>query len=88
MCTKIYRVYKWKTETKSTNLGWLYLYHKLINEAAFWFGIWFTDKYVRDLFVINGKSILLYKENKYTCLWKEVKVLLKKTYDMCNFNEI
>ena len=43
MCTKIYRVYRGKTETESPNRGWFYLYHELIDVAAFQFGIQFTD---------------------------------------------
>ena len=35
MCTKINRVYGWKTETESTNRGRVYLYHELIGEVAF-----------------------------------------------------
>ena len=35
MCTKINRVYGWKTETESTNRGQVYLYHELIGDVAF-----------------------------------------------------
>ena len=35
MCTKNYRVYGWKTQTESTNLGQVYLYHELIGKAPF-----------------------------------------------------
>mgnify|MGYP000358138715 CR=1 FL=1 len=35
MCTKIYRVYGWKTESERTNQGGVYLYQELIGEAAF-----------------------------------------------------
>ena len=35
MCTKIYRVNGWKTETESTNRERVYLYHELIGETAF-----------------------------------------------------
>ena len=35
MCTKIYWVYGWKTETESTNWGQVYLYRELIGESAF-----------------------------------------------------
>ena len=68
MCTMICRVYRWKTETESTNWGgvYMYLYHELIVEAAFYFAIQFsTDKLLRDLFdlnfVSNGKGISLPK---------------------------
>ena len=44
MCTKNYQVYGWKTQTESTNSGWDNLYHELIGEAAFKFGIQFTDR--------------------------------------------
>ena len=50
---KIYQINGCKTETKSTNMGQVYLYHELIGEAAFEFGIRFTDKWFRDLFVLN-----------------------------------
>ena len=43
MCTKNYWVYGWKTQTESANWGRVYLYHELIGEAAFKFGIRFTD---------------------------------------------
>ena len=33
--------------------GRVYLYHELIGEAAFEFGIWFTDKLLRYIFVLN-----------------------------------
>ena len=41
MCTQIYGVYAWNTETESTNWGQVYLYHELIVDL---FGIRFTDK--------------------------------------------
>ena len=44
MCINICGVYWIKTETESTNCGRVSLYHELIGEAAFWFGIQFTDK--------------------------------------------
>ena len=43
MCTKNYRVDGLKTETESTNRGQVYLYHELVGEAAFEFGVRFTD---------------------------------------------
>ena len=50
---KDYRVYRWKTETESTNWGRVYLYHELIGQAAFLFGVGFTDILLRDLFDSN-----------------------------------
>ena len=44
MCTQIYGVYAWNTETESSNWGQVYLYHELIGGAAYLFGIRFTDK--------------------------------------------
>ena len=35
MCTKVCRVYGWKTDIESTNRGQVYLYHELIGDAAF-----------------------------------------------------
>ena len=69
MCTKIYQVYRWKTETISTNGGRVYFYHELISEVTFQFGIWFTDKLLGDLFdlnfVINRKVLSLHNEIKH-----------------------
>ena len=54
---------------ESTKWGRGCLYHKLISEAAFQFGIRFTDKSLSDLFdlifLINGKVISLHKVIKY-----------------------
>ena len=44
MCTKINWVNGWGTKAKSTIWGRVYLYDKLIGEAAFKFGIQLTDK--------------------------------------------
>ena len=64
MCTKNYRINEWKYK-----MGRGCLYHKLISEAAFQFGIRFTDKSFSDLFdlifLINGKVISLHRVIKY-----------------------
>ena len=44
MCTKNYLVYGWKIETESANRWRVDLYQELIGDAAFFFGIRFTDK--------------------------------------------
>ena len=42
---------------ESTKWGGVYLYHELIDEAAFYFAIQFsTDKLLRDLFDLNFVS--------------------------------
>ena len=35
MCTKNFQVYGWKTQTECINWGQVYLYHELIDVAAF-----------------------------------------------------
>ena len=52
---------------ESTKWGraFMYLYHKLIGDATFQFGIRFTDKCSNSFFLINGKFISLHKVIKY-----------------------
>ena len=68
MHTKIYEVYRLKTETESTNWGRVYIYLELNDEAAILFGIRFTDKYLKNLFdiifVTTGKGVSLHKQIK------------------------
>ena len=81
MCTKNYRVYGWKTQNESTNWGRVYQYHELISEAAFSFGIGFTDRLLGNWFVLNFVN-----RGKVISLPKVMKYLKRSKYSFHNFS--